>query len=495
MFSQFFKKLSQPSFILIAAALTLVITAPMLGRADSKSSVGGTPGYNLTPIEELGKHIYFDERLSNPPRQSCASCHDPRAGWTFPVSIVNRHPVAARGANPLTVGSLKPPTNGYASLISPLQPCIFGVPGLCGGNFWNGRSIGYGGMPQPHSTAVIGPEIIDYAPLDGATKDEYKGYLGPTADQAINPFLNPVEQNIQPKEVCRRVARSRYAKLFVIAWGEPCGYSDDIYPGTALRVYEVNFRRIGLSLAAWQASAEVNSFTSKRDIALQRELDGIDVDSTPGQFPLVGFTAQENYGHDLFYATFFRPLLVNGVPKFSNCSFCHSDNPFADTGAEPFQQYADDGYHIIGTPHNPEIPGNPPPNVGLAGLTDNPAHVGFHKTPTLRNVDKRPYRHFCKAFAHNGWFKSLESIVHYYNTAFIGGATANSFGITRCPENIKTERDALRCNCWPAPEYEGPAIPVLLGDLGLTLEDEAALVAYMKTLTDMYTPKPPRPYK
>jgi cytochrome c peroxidase len=280
-----------------------------------------------------------------------------------------------------------------------------------------------------------------------------------------------------------------------MAWGEPCDCGDNIYPGTALRAYEVNFRRIGLSLAAWQASPEVNSFSSKRDMALQRELDGIDVDSTPGQFPLVGLTDRENYGHDLFYATFFRPVFVHGVPKFSNCGFCHSDNPFADTGAELFQQYADDGYHNIGTPYNPEIPGNPLPNVGLADLTGLPAHVGFHKTPTLRNVDKRPHRLFCKAFTHNGWFKSLESLVHFYNTAYIDGPTARSFGVTRCPENVKTERDALRRNCWPAPEYASPAIPILLGDLGLTLEDEAALVAYLKTFTDHYTPEPPKPYR
>ena len=38
------------------------------------------------------------------------------------------------------------------------------------------------------------------------------------------------------------------------------------------------------------------------------------------------------------------------------------------------------------------------------------------QVPTLRNVDKRPYRGFVKACAHNGYFKSLKSIVHFYNT-------------------------------------------------------------------------------
>jgi cytochrome c peroxidase len=111
-------------------------------------------------------------------------------------------------------------------------------------------------------------------------------------------------------------------------------------------------------------------------------------------------------------------------------------------------------------------------------------------------VDKRKGEGFIKAYTHNGWFKSMESIVHFYNTAFIGNP-AN--GKTLCPEGT-TEKDALDQNCWPAPEQQGPPpfgppIPLLLGNLGLTPDQEAALVAYLKTLTDTYTPKPPRPYK
>jgi cytochrome c peroxidase len=36
--------------------------------------------------------------------------------------------------------------------------------------------------------------------------------------------------------------------------------------------------------------------------------------------------------------------------------------------------------------------------------------------PTLRNVDKRPYPEFIKAYGHNGCFTSLKAIVHFYNT-------------------------------------------------------------------------------
>ncbi len=36
----------------------------------------------LSPIEELGKALFFDENLSKNANQSCASCHDPATGFS-----------------------------------------------------------------------------------------------------------------------------------------------------------------------------------------------------------------------------------------------------------------------------------------------------------------------------------------------------------------------------------------------------------------------------
>ena len=36
----------------------------------------------LSPLEQLGKSVFFDRRLSLRGNQSCASCHAPQAGWT-----------------------------------------------------------------------------------------------------------------------------------------------------------------------------------------------------------------------------------------------------------------------------------------------------------------------------------------------------------------------------------------------------------------------------
>jgi cytochrome c peroxidase len=476
----------------------------------------------LTNIELLGKYVFFD-KISSPSRMACVTCHQPDTGGTGGVSGVNLHQVAITGANPHTVGNLKPPTNAYATFIETFKRCGRGGLGalnVCGGNFWNGRSEGNEFPPLfAGATKHIGDEIFyttegtympDY-PLIYPDVLAYSNNFGPTADQALNPMPNPVEQNIDRQAVCRHVASAKYAPLYKLVWGVEIDCRDipveESAPDVAEeKAFDISFKRIMLAVCAWQASEDLNSFSSKRDIALRNDSDG--------RFPLDGFTAQENLGHDLFYNTKpvpfapevgfnLRPFL--GLP-ITNCSFCHTSGPRIGVpagllGTDPLERYSDDAYHIIGTPRNPEIPetfnadGDPiDPDLGIRGHAGDSYPSGFFKVPTLRNVDKRKGEGFIKAYTHNGWFKSLESIVHFYNTSLIGGATANLFGVTRCPEGVEMEKDALANNCWPAPAYPG-ASPVLIGNLGLTSEQEAAIVAYLKTLTDTFTPKAPKPYK
>lgn len=459
----------------------------------------------LKPFEEdyelklLGKFIFFDN-ISNPAGLSCASCHDPRTGGTGPTSAINESQVAMPGANPHSIGSLKPPSNAYATMIPPFRDLGFpkcnNLLGFCGGNFWNGRSVGYGGDVLANSTAVVTPAVL-------GAMHQYEKYLGPTADQALNPFTNSMEHNMSVEAVCKHVENEKYSALYRLAWKEPikCDAAN----------VEVSFKRIAVALSAYQASSDINSFSSKRDYALKRELDGVDVDDTPGGFPLVGFTDQENYGHDLFFGIRSE---INPDGKDAQCSVCHLSDKEHPDGTGLLERYADDAFHNIGTPKNYkltnlELPGG----EGLAGHTGDPSHIGARKAPTLRNVDKRPSEDFVKAYGANGWFKSLESITHFYNTSFLGNCviteqedctdqdeityeetTAAALGITRCRPSITEEREALQNNCWPAAEFPDTIAPtVLLGDLRLNLEDEAALVAYMKTFTDEYTAQPPQP--
>jgi cytochrome c peroxidase len=157
--------------------------------------------------------------------------------------------------------------------------------------------------------------------------------------------------------------------------------------------------------------------------------------------------------------------------------------------------FTDYTYDNLGVPRNPENPfytqiefnpmGSNWIDLGLGGFLASrldyqryaPANLGKQKVPTLRNVDKRPSPGFVKAYSHNGYFKSLKGIVHFYNTRDVK---------PRCPSLFTTEADALAQGCWPAPEVATNINTSELGNLRLSDADENAIVAFLKTLSDGY---------
>ena len=390
-----------------------------LGFVASQAKSGDV---ELTPIEQLGKNLFFD-KLSSPDSMSCADCHAPDVGFTGAVAGINRHGAVYRGAVPQRFGNRKPPSAAYATL----SPVFYydDVEGLfIGGNFWDGRATG----------EVLG---------------------NPAADQALGPFLNPVEQNNASKmAVLEQVASSKYAKLWEEVWGDPISY------GTPEDI-ALNYDRIGLAIAAYEASSEVNQFSSKYDLYLAGEVE---------------LTEQETWGLELF-------------EEKGKCALCHPSQP--DTEVEPPQPplFTDFTFDNLGTPKNPDNPfysmdtvylddGTPINPIGSAWidpglggfLMENSTYSdkagenwGKHKVPTLRNVAKSSGNNFPKAFMHNGVFKSLKEVVHFYNT-----------------------RDV---EMWPPPEVVENVNKDELGDLGLTDAEEDAIVAFMKTLSDGYKKK------
>ena len=282
--------------------------------------------------------------------------------------------------------------------------------------------------------------------------------------------------------VCRHVKRADYSPLYRKAWGESIDCRES--------VVDISFKRVAVAISAWEHSEEVNSFSSKRDIALAHDDDG-----TPGAFPLEDFSNKENLGHDLFYGV---TSALNPTGKNANCSACHNSEGPGSTGAEPAQLYSDQGFHHLGLPPNYDIANFDAdnPDFGLAHHTfpDDPGasgHAGHFRTPTLRNVAKKVNRNFTKAYMHNGYFKNLEDVVHFYNTATL------KLDPVRCPAGT-TAAQARRRDCWPAAEVNNglQASGVgLLGNLGLTTAEEKAIVAYLETLSDTKTVQAPKPFK
>lgn len=85
-----------------------------------------------------------------------------------------------------------------------------------------------------------------------------------------------------------------------------------------------------------------------------------------------------------------------------------------------------------------------------------------------------------KAYMHNGFFKSLKSVVNFYNTRDVK-PSCESLDIFDA-----TEAEALDNDCWPLPEVAKNVNTEELGDLKLIEEEEAALVAFMLAMSDGY---------
>jgi cytochrome c peroxidase len=384
----------------------------------------------LTPIEQLGKDIFFDDTLSVNGNQSCAACHDPSAGWTGPVSAVNGAGAVYEGSIPGRFGDRKPPSSAYATPSPILHYVIEKKEALfIGGNFWDGRATG-----------------------------ERLG--SPAAEQALGPFLNPLEQALDlPADVVAKVCAGSYGDLFRQVWGDTICDLDNV---------PVAYDSIGLSIAAFEASSESNAYTSKYDYYLKG---------------MVALTKEEKKGLNLFKSK-------------GKCSKCHvlDDGP---NGEPPL--LTDFTYDNLGVPRNPDNPFyeqdvfNPSGykwiDNGLGGflmtradyLSYGAANIGKQKVPTLRNVDKRPSDDFIKAYGHNGYFKSLKGIVHFYNTRDAKPACADAF---------TTEYDAMDQGCWPVAEIPVNVNRTELGNLHLTEDQEDAIVAFLKTLSDGYQLNP-----
>ena len=428
---------------------------------------------DLTPKEQLGEKIFFDKSLSLLRNQSCATCHVPEAGWVGDDSTINEAGGVYQGSVPGKFGNRNPPSSAYATP-SP----VFGfeeAEGLfVGGNFWDGRATGW--------------ELGD-----------------PSAEQARGPFLNPVEQALPDKAcVVYRVCEGRYGTLFDAVWGGDACMID--WPGNGVvnqecvkpdgevplaneerDKVEIAYDRIALSISAFEDSPASNAYSSKIDLV--RALNA----ESPGAGDAL-FTEQELLGRDVFRG--------RGM-----CSDCHIGSP----PPEPPPLFTDFTFDNLGVPRNPLNPASiadpewADPGLGgfLETLADDPDpdvqqlaeyaadNLGKHKVPTLRNVglgsceaqefaEAPPKNCITKAYMHNGYFNSLWQVVHFYNTRDTK-AVCEDLGIDDATVDV-----ALANDCWPRPEVAGTVNTDELGDLGLTTEEELALVAFMLTMSDGY---------
>jgi len=247
-------------------------------------------------------------------------------------------------------------------------------------------------------------------------------------EQAEGPLLNEVEMQNTKQGVVAAV-KAKYKKEMSLLYG------DSIFN-------DVNqaFKAIADAISQFEKTEEFFSFDSKFDKVLKGE---------------ASFTAQELRGLDLFKAE-----------DKGNCAACH---PVPEKNSSQQQRlFTDFSYDNLGTPKNILVRSKNDKGLNYVdeGLFSNPKVndpelKGAFRVSTLRNIAVTgPYMH-------NGVFKNLSTVVHFYNTRDVAGA--------KNPETGKP---------WRNGEIDKIKNTDELGDLKLKDNDIDDIVAFLKTLTD-----------
>ena len=463
----------------LAILVGSLLPGMMAFRADKPVVHLPEPKYSHDVVA-LGRALFRDKTLSNPIGQACISCHDPSTGFTFPDSAVNKASGMAPGAVQGRYGNRKPPSLAYAPFMKT------GIPSYdkdavawVGGLFWDGRA-----------------------------KNAFEQVRFPIYN--ANEMNNQIHNVGRPDMVAKKLKAGPLVVLFKKAFG----------PKVFALSPEQLFEKVAEAIVAYEASPEVSPFTSKYDAYLEgkSELTPVELlglrlttgtlNGRPGGIPFRksahcmdchGASADPKKGPDLWTNSCYANL---GVPR-------NDASPYfkmTDRGRNP------DGYNAEGEEYI---------DKGLAGFIypfygwsprklhgpDPLQLIGTFKAPTLRNVDKRPSPEFVKSYMHNGYFKSLKDVVHFYNSRNLTDVPGELIDYTKPnvyrylkgkplfapPEYLDantlinpTGLSALRRT--PASTVNRVMDPdaMQIGNLRLSERDENAIVAFLKCLSDGY---------
>lgn len=296
----------------------------------------------------------------------------------------------------------------------------------------NAPSVAYAALSPPFyaksdksgQTVYVGGQFLD-------------GRARTLSDQAKAPPLNPDEMGMPNIEAV--VERLKENPYYQSAFAEQ--YGKGILDNPTLA-----FDAMADAIAAFESSDEIMPFDSKYDRYLQGKAT---------------FTPQEELGRILFFSQ-----------QFTNCNQCHQLHT-TPRAREPFSNFE---YHNIGVPkhvalrHLNGIDRTKGEHYVDEGLLNNSSVSekrarGKFKTPTLRNVA------ITAPYMHNGVFKSLRTVVLFYN----------HFNSKAASKQINPETGKL----WrPAEIPETVAHDLLTDAPAMNDKRIDALVAFMKTLTD-----------
>jgi cytochrome c peroxidase len=307
------------------------------------------------------------------------------------------------------------------------------------------------GQLTPHALKTAqstAQSAVNMVPQGGLFWD---GRADTLQSQALFPLLSPIEMDGGTiKVVAAKLRRASYAPRMVQLFGPA------IFDRPGLAVAEALF-----AVARYQIEdPHFHPYTSKFDFWLEGK---------------ARLTPIELRGYQLF-----------NDPAKADCGGCHLDKPTPD-GLPPM--FSDYQYEALGAPRNIALAANRDPryfDLGICGpyrtdMRKQTQYCGMFLTPTLRNVATR------HVFFHNGVFHTLRQVLDFYDFR----DTRPQLVYPRVSDGAITKFNDIPPQYRSNIDVTDPPFNRKLDEApAMSPQDEADIIAFLKTLTDGYQPTP-----
>jgi cytochrome c peroxidase len=402
------------------------------------------PARPLSFMATLGRDIFFDTSLSSSGKMACASCHSPEHAYGPP----NDGPVMLGGAAMELPGARAVPSLTYLDR----QPNFsIGPDDLINETVTLTQMAEMGKTAdRVQKTATQSAQSAkNIVPQGGLFWD---GRADTLQMQATGPMLDPREMDGGSIEaIAEKLRHAPYANKFAALFGE------NIFK-------PVNTNRLvdQATFAVGRYQLEEPSFhpyTSKYDYWLEGK---------------ARLSEAEMRGYRLF-----------NDPDKANCAGCHTSQPSRE-GYPP--RFTDTQYEALAAPRNAALVDTRDPSyfdLGACGpirkdITDQTQFCGMFKTPSLRNTAVR------RTFFHNGVFHTLQEVMDFYNFRDTNPEKVYPLDADGKVQMFNDIPQQYHANV----DVSDPPFDRHLGDKpAMTDQDEADIIAFMKTLTDGYKPE------
>jgi cytochrome c peroxidase len=414
----------------------------------------GLPGENPHPIHLvrrpvapfsamalLGRQIFYDPSLSSSGKLSCASCHSPDHAYGPP----NDGPVMLGGSALSRQGARAVPSLTYLDRqpgfsIGPDDPQAENV------NLAELAALAQNSTRVQKTATQTSQSAANLVPQGGLFWD---GRADTLQIQASGPLLDPREMDGGGIErVVEKLRHAPYTESFTGLFGE------NIFQNPQMLLSEAMF-----AVARYQIEEpDFHPYTSKFDYWLEGK---------------ARLTDSEMRGYRLF-----------NDPEKANCGGCHISQPSLD-GLPPL--FTDHQYEALGAPRNAALADNKDIkyfDLGVCGpirtnIADQTQYCGMFLTPTLRNTARR------HAFFHNGVFQTLQQVLDFYNFR----DTNPEKIYPRAADGTVQKFNDIPVQYQANVDVSDPPFNRHLGETpAMTAQDEADIIAFLKTLNDGYKP-------